>query len=189
MKVVNVYKRARIGSVSHRIEEDVVELVARRIRISTDAPYVDLRSRLDAEAPPLDAEEQADLETGRSDWATFLRGVSWSAPSGFVRLWRYEADALLAPSGSTTLMTTYLLADLATTARAVRQDPAALLYLPTRLELQSRPGGSAIVVEQPSAALASFGRNKLVQAGAELDRRLGDLLEAVGIERPSLLRR
>jgi hypothetical protein len=43
--------------------------------------------------------------------------------------------------------------------------------------------------DQPSGPLRGFGNNKITQAGYELDRILGDLLENLGLPRPSVLRR
>jgi hypothetical protein len=168
--------------------EKLVEYVARRLELTVEAPYADLQRRLDEAAPELGPDDTAGLESGREAWGDFVRGLAWTSPSGFVRLWRHEPDAVLRHSGSTIASTTYLLADLAATARALRQDPAALLYLPVRLELQSRGAQCVLLLEQPGPALAGFERNKLTQAGAELDRRLGDLLESIDLPRPSALR-
>lgn len=169
--------------------ETTSEYTARRILLETPTTYRDLQSRLDHAITPLDDADVADLDSGRTSWADFLRGLTWTAPSGFVRLWRHEPSAVLRHSGSSLETTSYLLADLAVTARALRQDGGTLLYLPVRLELQSRSDGSALLLEQPSSALGSFGRNKLTQAGAELDRRLGDLIESLELPRPNSLRR
>ncbi|WP_378145005.1 hypothetical protein ACFJGV_16120 [Cnuibacter sp. UC19_7] len=169
--------------------ETTTEYTARRILIETSTAYRDLQARLDEAVAPLDDADVAELEAGRTTWAGFLRGLTWTVPSGFVRLWRHEHGALLRHSGSTIETTSYLLADPAVTARALRQDGGALLYLPVRLEMQSRPEGSALLVEQPGSALGSFDRNKLTQAGAELDRRLGDLIESLELPRPDTLRR
>ncbi|ARJ04484.1 hypothetical protein GCM10010988_32710 [Cnuibacter physcomitrellae] len=175
--------------MSRPASETITEYAARRILLETPTPYRDLQSRLDEGVTPLDDTDLAELDSGRTTWADFLRGLTWTAPSGFVRLWRHEAGSLLRHSGSGIETTSYLLADLAVTARALRQDGGALLYLPVRLELQSRPDGSALLMDQPSSALGSFGRNKLTQAGAELDRRLGDLIESLELPRPDSLRR
>ena len=174
--------------MSSPASETVTEYATRRLELTADASYADLRRRLDEQVPPLDDEDVRGLESGSTAWSDFVRGLAWSSPSGFVRLWRYDPTPVLRHSGSTLESTSYVVADLAIAARAVRIDPAALLAAPLRLELQSRPGGSALVVEQPSAALRSFDRNKLTQAGAELDRRLGDLIEALGLPRPSAFR-
>ena len=84
----------------------------------------------------------------------------------------------------------YLIGDYATAARMFRHDPGTALYTPLRVELHAtRTGGTALSVDQPSSVLSSFGNNKVTQAGFELDRMLGDLLEEIGLPRPSVLRR
>jgi hypothetical protein len=71
-----------------------------------------------------------------------------------------------------------------------RHDPGTLLYTPLRVELHAaRSGGTVVSVDQPSSRLGSFGNNKVTQAGFELDRMLGDLLEELDLPRPSVLRR
>ena len=49
--------------------------------------------------------------------------------------------------------------------------------------------GTVLTFEQPGVQLAGFGINKVMQAGFELDRLLGDLLEAMDLPRPAALRR
>jgi hypothetical protein len=77
-------------------------------------------------------------------------------------------------------------------ARLFRHDPGAMLYSPLRIEAHAAaPAASDTVIsfDVPSTQLGGFGVNKITQAGAELDRALGDLFEDVGLSRPAALRR
>ena len=53
----------------------------------------------------------------------------------------------------------------------------------------TREPGTVLTVDVPGDALGGFGINKVTQAGAELDRALGDLFEDLGLPRPAALRR
>jgi hypothetical protein len=84
----------------------------------------------------------------------------------------------------------WLLVNHGVGARLFRHDPGALLYSPIRIEAHAPDAGTTIVgFDVPSAQLRSFGINKITQAGAELDRALGDLIEDLGLPRPAALRR
>ncbi len=175
--------------VSYDADEIVFDYVTRRIRLETNAQFDALVGAFEEAVPAL-ADEQALVELRGGDWAGFVRGLQWEAPSGFVRVWTSRPDALMRHAGSAVRSVVWLIAHHAIAARLFRHDPGSMLYSPLRIEAHtSRTPGTTLSFEVPSARFAGFGVNKMTQAGAELDRALGDLLEELGLPRPAALRR
>ena len=175
--------------MSYDAEETVFEQTGRRIRLETNARFDALAAAFEAAVPAL-PEEQALAEVRRGDWAGFVRGLQWEAPSGFVRVWTSRPDALMQHAGGGARSAVWLIAHHGIAARLFRHDPGTMLYAPLRIEMHtSAAPGTTLSFEAPGARLAGFGVNKVTQAGAELDRALGDLIEEIGLPRPAALRR
>jgi hypothetical protein len=147
-----------------------------------------------------DADALARL-TENGDWSGFVRELAWESPSGFVRVWSSRPAELMRHAGSPVSSIVWLIVNHGIAARMFRHDPGAMLYSPLRIEahaavlsgtsVSAAPAASETVIsfDVPSAQLRGFGINKITQAGAELDRALGDLLEEIGLPRPAALRR
>ena len=175
--------------MSYDADEVVFEHAGRRIRLETNMQFDALVGAFEAAVPAL-SEEQALAELRGESWAGFVRGLQWEAPSGFVRVWTSRPDALMAHAGSGARSVVWLIAHHGIAARLFRHDPGTMLYAPLRLEAHtSKRPGSTLSFEVPSGRLGGFGVNKITQAGAELDRALGDLIEDLGLPRPAALRR
>ncbi|MGN8026841.1 hypothetical protein [Microbacterium sp. 22242] len=175
--------------MSYDMEERVFEYAGRRIRLETNAQFDALVAAFEEAVPAL-SEDQALAELRGGDWAGFVRGLQWEAPSGFVRLWTSHPDTLMEHAGSDSRSVVWLIAHHGIAARLFRHDPGTMLYSPLRIEAHtSKAPGSTLSFEAPSSRLAGFGVNKITQAGAELDRALGDLIEELGLPRPTALRR
>ena len=69
-----------------------------------------------------------------------------------------------------------------------RQDPAVMLYTPLRtliyIDLDDR---TRFTVDQPSTVFASFAEPAIAEYGVDLDRQLGELLSALGVEATPVL--
>ncbi|WP_251438958.1 hypothetical protein [Microbacterium sp. USTB-Y] len=175
--------------MSYDAEETVFAQAGRRIRLETNAQFDALVGAFEAAVPAL-PEEQALAEVRGGDWAGFVRGLQWEAPSGFVRVWTSRPDALMQHAGGGARSAVWLIAHHGIAARLFRHDPGTMLYTPLRIEMHtSAAAGTTLSFEAPGARLAGFGVNKITQAGAELDRALGDLIEEIGLPRPAALRR
>jgi len=124
------------------------------------------------------------------DWSTFVRGLDWESPSGFVRLESWRPTEVMRHAGSPVPTVIWSIVHHAIAARLFRHDPATMLHASVRIEAHAM-GESGVVVslDVPSDALRGSALNKIIQAGVELDRALGDLLEDLGLPRPTVLRR
>ena len=170
--------------------ERIVPVPVNRIELEAPVAFGTLRRAFEAEVPPLDAGHLRELLSGGADWRRLTLETAGPGIHRFVRFWTEHPTPVMRVGGADIASAVYLIGDYTTAARMFRHDPGALLYTPLRVELHAtRSGGTVLSVDQPSSALASFGSNKITQAAFELDRMLGDLVEELGLPRPSVLRR
>lgn len=176
--------------MSYDASERSIDYAATRVELTSNARFEALVAGFEQAVPELtDASALARLaEDG--DWASFSRGVAWESPSGFVRVWGSRPEQLFRHAGSATPSAVWLIVNYAVAARLFRHDAATMLYSPLRIEMHAaRDAGTLLTFDVPSARMRGFGINKITQAGAELDRALGDLVEDLGLPRPTALRR
>ncbi|WP_431279447.1 hypothetical protein [Leifsonia poae] len=170
--------------------ERIVPVAATRIEIVADVPFETLRRAFEEEVPPLDEELFRRLVDAGAEWRQFAQAAAGNGIHSFVVFWRDYPGDIMRAGGSDRPSASYLIGDYATAARMFRHDPGVMLYAPLRVELHvDRVGKTVLSVDQPSSHLVSFGNNKITQTGYELDRMLGDLIEELGLPRPSVLRR
>jgi hypothetical protein len=194
--------------VSYDGDETTLDYQAKRVRLVASVRFEALVDAFEQAVPELsDADALARLAEN-DDWSAFARGLAWESPSGFVRVWSSRPGELMRHAGSPVASVVWLIVNYGIAARMFRHDPGAMLYSPLRIEAHaagpaasaasapaalpaSAPAAPETVVsfDVPSAQLRGFGINKITQAGAELDRALGDLLEDIGLPRPVALRR
>lgn len=175
--------------MTYRATERIHTVEAHRIELEAEVPFPTLRAAFEAEVPELDQDLLRRLLDSGADWTTLTRSLAGPGSHGLVCFWRGELTAVMRVGGVDLPDVGYLVGDYATAARMYRHDAATALYTPFRVELRAAGEGRTVVsADQPSAPLRGFGNNKITQAGYELDRMLGDLLEDLGLPRPSVLR-
>lgn len=168
----------------------LVPVTVNRIEIEAHVPFEALRRAFEAEVPLVDSARFEQLVADGAEWKRFAQEAEGNGIHRFVAFWRHYPSAIMRVGGADIPSASYLIGDYVTASRVFRHDPAAMLYTPTRIELHAgRNGGTILTVDQPSSQLVSLGNNKITQAGYELDRMLGDLLEELGLPRPEALRR
>lgn len=176
--------------MTYRATERIHPVDGRRIELDAEVPFATLRAAFEAEVPELDRDLLRRLLDSGADWTTLTRSLAGPGSHRLVCFWRGDATAVMRVGGVDLAGIGYLVGDYATAARMYRHDAGTSLYAPFRVELHAAGDGRAVLsADQPSAALRGFGSNKITQAGYELDRMLGDLLEDIGLPRPSVLRR
>jgi len=176
--------------VTYDATEETTDYQATRVRMHANTRFEAFVAALEQAVPELSQADAVARLAEDGDWSGFTRGLQWEAPSGFVRVWSWSPSELMRHAGNSTPSALWLIVNHAIGARLFRHDPAAMLYSPLRVEAHAAPDAGTIVsFDVPSARLRGFGINKVTQAGAELDRALGDLLEDLGLPRPAALRR
>ncbi|WP_308465812.1 hypothetical protein [Rathayibacter soli] len=188
--------------MSYDGDESISDYQARRVRLTANVRFETLVAAFEQAVPALpDADAVARLAEDGS-WSGFVRGLQWESPSGFVCVWSSRPDELMRSAGSSVSSIVWLIVNHGLAARLFRLEPGAMLYSPIRVEAhaasEAMAGADAVVeavaetvvtFDVPSAQLRVFGINKITQAGTELDRALGDLIESIGLPRPTALRR
>jgi hypothetical protein len=176
--------------MSYDASERITEYQGRRVELETNARFEAVVTAFENAVPELTDAAAAARLAEDGDWQTFTRGLAWEAPSGFVRVWSSRPSELMSAAGSGRPSAVWLILSHAIGARLFRHDPATVLYSPLRVEAHAASdAGTVLGFDVPSARFRSFGTNKVTQAGAELDRALGDLVEDLGFPRPGALRR
>jgi len=184
------HQLAYAEGVTHPASETSTEHAVRRITLTTATPFEQLRRDFEALVPALDLGALERQAARGASWSALERTAGYGAAYDLCRFWTHDPSALLHLAGNDAPSRTYLVGNLAMAARLFRIEPGTALHAPLRLELHvGRTGATVLSFDQPGSQLAGYGLNKATQAGYELDRLLGDLLEALGLPRPSALRR
>lgn len=174
--------------MTYRAEERIVSHPVDRVELSAHVPLSVLRTRLEELLPEVDVVELERLVDASAPWEEFARAAR--APYELMRIPGAATAPLMRIAGVDTPSATFELTNLVLLARAFRHDPGVAVAMPFRLELHGAgPGVTVVAFDRPGSRFASFGNNKIAQVGVELDRAVGDLLEAVDLPRPSVLRR
>ncbi len=165
-------------------------MTVRRIAVQTPLAFGSLTARFEAAVPALDLAGLEQLAARGATWDELQRAAGHEAAYELYRFWTHSPSALLHLAGNDAPSRIYLIGSLALSARLFRIEPGTALHAPLRIELHAhRAGGTVMSFDQPGSQLGSYGPNKIRQAGYELDRLLGDLLEGLDLPRPTALRR
>lgn len=176
--------------MSYEGNESTVDYQARHVRLAASVSFEAFAAAFEQAVPALSDADALVRLTEDGDWSGFVRGLQWESPSGFVRVWSSRPGELMRYAGSSASSIVWLIVNHGLAARLFRHDPGAMLYSPIRIEAHSAAAAGTIVsFDVPSTQLRGFGINKITQAGTELDRALGDLIEDIGLPRPTALRR
>lgn len=175
--------------MSYDVDENATDYPATRVQLTADVSFETLVAAFEQAVPALSDADALGRLAEDDDWSGFVRGLQWESPSGFVSVWTSRPGDIMRYAGSSVSSAVWLIVNHGLAARLFRHDPGAMLYSPIRVEAHSSGTGTILSFDVPSAGLRGFGINKITQAGAELDRALGDLIEDLGLPRPIALRR
>lgn len=153
-----------------------------RLAFDTGQPYEKFRSRYEAAVPQLDPRRLAAFNGRHARWQEVAAEAGPSGPHGFLIYWRADMTPVLTTADDARPCTAYLMGDHTTAEAVYRHDPSAMLYVPLQTVIYIDAGDrTRLVVDQPSTVFASFSNPRITQARIELDRKLADLLEALGV--------
>jgi hypothetical protein len=154
-----------------------------RLVFDAGQPYEKFRSRYEAAVPPADPPWLGETARRHVRWHDVIADAGQPSPDGFVLHWRADMAPLMTTGGELRPGTAYLMGHYAATEKIYRQDPAVMLYMPLRtliyIDLNDR---TRLTVDQPSTVFASFAEPAIAEYGVDLDRQLGELLSALGVE-------
>lgn len=142
---------------------------ARRLTIAA-GDYDDLLGRFESIVPTVPmAAVNALIERG-ADWDEMLELIDKAAPYGFLIYARIDVGPAMAFAGDSGRGVQYLMGNHTIAERMYRHDQRAMLYAPLRLFLYETPDEQAyFALDQPSPQLGSFGDERVLWVGRELD--------------------
>jgi len=152
-----------------------------RLVFDAGQPYGKFRGRYEAAVPPADL-RPGDCSGQHVRWPAPAADTGGSGPRGFVLYWRADMTPELTGPGELRPCTAYLMGH-ATPEQAYLHDPAVMLYAPLRTLIYiDAADRTRLAVDQPSTVYASFADPVITEVGLDLDRRLAELLDALGVE-------
>jgi Domain of unknown function DUF302 len=161
---------------------------ATRLIFDAGQPYERFLSRFEAVVPAADPRPSADCAGRHARWPGIAAGTDLSGRPGFVLYWRADMTARMTEDGELRPCTGYLTGNLAIAENVYRHDPAIMLYAPLRALIYiDADDRTRFAVDQPSTVLASFADPVIARLGLDLDSRLAELLDALGVEASLLL--
>ncbi|MGA5454320.1 DUF302 domain-containing protein [Streptomyces umbrinus] len=159
-----------------------------RWAIDTKSSFDDFKARYEAAVPVIDLEGMERLRAGQASWDTVLAAAEENAPHGFMRFWTTDVGATMRMAGNLGSSATYLMGNHTIAERMYRHDPAVMLYAPLRTTIhQDRHGATLFSIDQPSTRFSSFGIPEIAAVGAELDRKVANLLKVLDVTVPPSL--
>jgi hypothetical protein len=159
-----------------------------RLVFDAGQPYEKFCSRYEAAVPPADPRWLGSLAGRHARWpGTATDSYERGAP-GFVLHWRADMRPLMTAAGELRPCTGYLMGH-AIPEKLYRQDPAVMLYslLRTLIYIDSADR-TRFAVDQPSTVLSGFTDPAIAKLGVDLDRRLAELLDSLGVEASQITR-
>ncbi|WP_433533844.1 hypothetical protein ACQPZK_16730 [Micromonospora sp. CA-249363] len=162
---------------------------ARRLEISVDRPFEELRRQYEQAVPPYDKAAFDALVARHAPWDDVLTLMRERAPHDFLIYWSSgELRPMMSLAGDAGNAVEYLMGNHTIAEKMYRHDPTAVLYAPLRTMIGDVPGGGVrFVIEQPSHAFGSFGVDAIHEVGLELDREVAALLAHLELPVPAPL--
>ena len=159
-----------------------------RLVFDTGQPYEKFCGRYEAAVPPADPRWLGDFPGRHSRWPGTAGDLHEPGPHGFVLYWRGDMTPLMTPAGEVRPCTAYLMGSQVIPDKIYRSNPAVMLYSPLRTLIYiGSDDRTRFAVDQPSTVLADIADPAIALLGADLDRQLADLLDALGVETSQVL--
>ena len=160
-----------------------VQHQATRLIFDADQPYEKLRARYEAVVPALDPRRPGESYGRHARWPGAVAEADASRQHGFILYWR----ALVTEEGEPRPCTRYLMGNRILADNIYRRNPGVMLYALNTLVYVDNDDRTRFAVDQPSTVFAAFGDPAIAELGVDLDGRLAELLDVLGIPASSLL--
>jgi hypothetical protein len=159
-----------------------------RLTVDVPASLEEFQQQYEQAVPPEPREQVETLVARGAPWSEMLELVDNAAPFGFLIYWRNDVSPVMRLAGDTAQGVFYLMGNHTLAERMYRYQPAVMLYAPLHTMIwQSPGGGTRFTFDRPSDQFGSFTTSQITQVGIELDKKLAELLEHLGLDVPSQL--
>ncbi len=154
-----------------------------RVDIVTGVPFDEFIVALEKAAPPVNRAAYVRIAESGGDWDDVLATAATNAPNELMVYAKIDATELFAVAGHHTRAIEYLIGNHVIAETMFRHDPKAMLYAPLRMLVYSDDDGNAIfTMDQPGPAFGSLGIDAVAEVGEALDRKVVNLLRAIGVD-------
>jgi len=159
-------------------------------RLTVDVPLSlrDFQGQYERAVPPLPREEVDALGARGAPWSEMNDLIASAAPFGFLIYWKNEAHNIMRLAADTAKGTFYLMGNHTIAERMYRYQSAAMLSAPLHTMIWDSPDGAThFTFDRPSDQFGSFEIPAITAVGLELDQKLADLLDHLGLPVPEQL--
>jgi uncharacterized protein (DUF302 family) len=154
-----------------------------RVDVLTCVEFDEFLRAFEAAAPSFDPVPTQRIVDSGGTWDEVRAKVAENAPNELMVYAKIDATPLLGVAGHEVKAVEYLLGNHVIAETMFRHDPRALLYAPLRVLVYSDTDGNAVFsMDQPSSAFGSLGIADVTEVGLSLDRKVANLLRAIGVD-------
>ncbi|MFG1934394.1 DUF302 domain-containing protein [Mycobacterium sp. NPDC048908] len=154
-----------------------------RLDVSTGIGFDEFVVAFEAAAPPYDVACVMQIVDSGGTRDDILAQAADNAPNALMVYAKVDGVRLLSVAGHPVKAVEYLLGNHTVAETMFRHDPRALLYAPLRVLVYSDSDGNAVFsMDRPSSAFGSLGIADVTEVGLGLDRKVANLLGAIGVD-------
>lgn len=154
-----------------------------RVDIDTGIPFEQFIAALEDAAPPVDQTTLERIRAAGGNWDDVRAAAAANAPHDLMTYAKIDTRGFFAIAGHQTPAIEYLIGNHVIAETMFRHDPKALLYAPLRMLVHGDADGNAIfTMDQPGPAFGSLGSAEVAAVGADLDRKVANLLKVIGVD-------
>lgn len=174
------------ASDSHSIQRFPHEVVRLTIPVTTTFP--EFRDSYERAVPALQADRYEQFKKEQASWDLVRQATEENAPHSFIRYWSTDVGSLMELAAESHACVEYLMGNHVFAQRMFQHDPSVMLYAPLRTAIYvDHDNRTWFTIDQPSTLFDSFGDSQIAQVGRELDAKLADLLDHLGLPVPAEL--
>lgn len=132
--------------------------------------------------PALRTELYEQFKKDKASWDVVRQATEENAPHSFIIYWSTDVGSLMALAAESRPCVEYLMGNHVFAQRMFRHDPSVMLYAPLRTAIYvDHDDRTWFTIDQPSTRFDSFDDPRIAQVGQELDAKLADLLDRLGL--------
>jgi hypothetical protein len=154
-----------------------------RVDIDTGIPFEEFIAALEKAAPPMDQTALERIRATGGNWDDVRAAAAVNAPNDLMIYAKIDGRGFFGIAGHHTPAIEYLIGNHVIAETMFRHDPKALLYAPLRMLVHGDADGNAIfTMDRPGPAFGSLGSAEVAAVGADLDRKVANLLKVIGVD-------
>lgn len=159
-----------------------------RLAIPVTTTFSEFRDSYERAVPALQADRYERFKKEQTSWDLVRQATEENAPHSFIRYWGTDVGSLMELAAESRPCVQYLMGNHVFAQRMFQHDPSVMLYAPLRTAIYvDHDDRTWFTIDQPSNLFDSFNDPRIAQVGRELDTKLADLLDHLGLPVPAEL--